>query len=86
MEEQVVSVFSCTPREDRDSWVRQFELKDLGRYERELLDHMRGNHGDILKAISDSGKLDDDVEEKLIAALDEFAKIFQPSSGAPQAA
>jgi F-type H+-transporting ATPase subunit alpha len=86
MEEQVVSIFSCTPREDRDSWVRQFELRDLARYERELLDHMRSNHGDVLKAIADSGKLEEDVEEKLIAALDEFGKIFQPSTGATRAA
>jgi F-type H+-transporting ATPase subunit alpha len=86
MEQQVVSIFSCTPRDDRDSWVRQYELRDLGRYERELLDYMRSTHGDILKAIADSGKLDDDVEDKLIAALDEFAGIFQPSGGATQAA
>jgi F-type H+-transporting ATPase subunit alpha len=81
MEDQVVSIFSCTPSGDRDSWVRAYELSDLGRYEQEMLDHIRSNHGAILEAIRSTGKLEDDVEQQLAAALDGFADIFQPSSG-----
>ena len=40
---------------------------------------------DVLGAIRSSGKLESDVEEKLVAALDAFASVFQPS-GAGQAA
>ena len=58
------------------------ELEDVGRYEVEMLEYVRSNHGDVLKAIRDSGKLEDDTEQKLIAALDEFANVFQPSRGA----
>jgi F-type H+-transporting ATPase subunit alpha len=80
MEEQVVSIFAAAPREDRDSWVRAYEVHDLLRYEAELLDHVRRNHADVLSAISESGKLESATEEKLIAALDEFAGIFEPST------
>jgi F-type H+-transporting ATPase subunit alpha len=83
MEEQVVSLYSCTPQEGRDSWVRRYELEDIQRYEKEMLDHIRQNHGDVLKAIRNSEKLEEDTEQKLVAALDEFAELFQPSSGSP---
>ena len=86
MEEQVVSIFASTPQEGRDSWVRRYALPDIASYEQEMLEYVRTNHGDLLKAIRDSGKLEDDVEQKLAAALDEFADVFQPSSGSTQAA
>jgi F-type H+-transporting ATPase subunit alpha len=82
MEEQAVSIYSCTPEEERPSWVRDYELEDILRYEKELLDHIRANHGDVLSAIRESGKLEEEVEKKLIAALDAFAGIFQPAKAA----
>jgi F-type H+-transporting ATPase subunit alpha len=86
MEEQVVSIFAASPRADRDSWVRVFEVSDLLRYESELLDFTRHNHADLLSTIRDTGKLEPDTETKLIAALDAFALIFQPSSKESEAA
>jgi F-type H+-transporting ATPase subunit alpha len=80
MAEQVVSIYACMPQDARESWVRKYELSDIGRYEREMLDYVRTNHGDVLKSIRDSGQLDDDAEQKLVAALDAFADVFQPSS------
>jgi F-type H+-transporting ATPase subunit alpha len=82
MEEQAVSIYSCTPQEERPSWVRGLELADIQRYEKELLDHIRANHADILSTIRDSGKLEEEVEQKLIAALDAFADVFQPAKAA----
>jgi F-type H+-transporting ATPase subunit alpha len=79
MEEQVVSIFACTPQEGRESWVRGYEIADLQRYERELLEHLRTRHADVLEAIRSSGKLEPETRQRLAAALDEFAKIFQPS-------
>jgi F-type H+-transporting ATPase subunit alpha len=81
MEEQVISIFSCTPREGRDSWVRAYELADLGRYEREMLEYIRQNHGGILEAIRTSQKLEDETQQQLVAALDAFAGIFEASTG-----
>ncbi len=79
MEEQVVSIYSCTPQQGRDTWVRDLEIADIQRYERELLEFVRARHADILAHIRDSGKLAEETEKLLIAALDDFAKVFQPS-------
>jgi len=87
MEEQVVSIYSATPPEGGgDSWVRRYELGDIGRYEHEMLSYLRSNHAGILSTIAESGVLSEETEEKLKAALDEFANVFQPSARAPAAA
>ena len=44
-----------------------------------MLDWMRSNKSDILSAIRDSGKFEEETAQKLITALDEFAEIFQPT-------
>ncbi len=80
MEEQVVSIYASTPQDDRDSWIRKLELTDIQRYESEMLEYVRTSHGGVLDAIRDSGKFEEDTEQKLIAALDAFAEIFQPST------
>ena len=79
MPEQVVAIYAATPQTSRDSWIRPYALEDVGRYEQELLDWMRSSRAEILKEISASGKFEEETEGKLVAALDEFAKIFQPS-------
>jgi F-type H+-transporting ATPase subunit alpha len=79
MEEQVVSIYSCTPQKGGTSWVRDLELGDIGRYESEMLEYVRSHHGDVLKAMRDSGKLEEDTEQQLVAALNSFADIFQPT-------
>ena len=48
MEEQVVAIYASTPQKDRDSWIRQLELEDIGRYESEMLEFMKANHADVL--------------------------------------
>jgi F-type H+-transporting ATPase subunit alpha len=86
MEEQVVSILSCTPQDGRESWVRSYELSDLQRYEREMLEYMRTRHAEILETIRSSGKLEPDTKTRLVAALDEFGKIFQPSANPAKSA
>jgi F-type H+-transporting ATPase subunit alpha len=86
MEEQVVAIYSGTPQDGRSSWIRDYDLKDVGRYESEMLEYVRTNHGDVLKAIRDTGKLEEDVEQKLVAALDAFKDVFQPTAGSSEAA
>jgi F-type H+-transporting ATPase subunit alpha len=80
MEEQVVSIFASNPRKDRDSWIRALELGDIQRYETEMIEYLRSNYPDILSTIRDTGKLDDETEQKLVNALDDFAGVFQPST------
>jgi F-type H+-transporting ATPase subunit alpha len=82
MEEQVVSIFASTPPAGRESWIRQLELTDIQRYEREMLAWMRSSKRGILDAIRTSGKFEDSTRQQLVAALDEFAKIFEPTAAA----
>ncbi|MGH7336538.1 MAG: F0F1 ATP synthase subunit alpha, partial [Myxococcota bacterium] len=79
MEEQVVSIFACTPQDNRPSWVRPLEVEDIPRYEKEMLEFMRTRHPEVLETIRTTGKLEDDTRRKLAAALDEFATIFVPT-------
>ncbi|MEB2345281.1 MAG: F0F1 ATP synthase subunit alpha [Deltaproteobacteria bacterium] len=79
MEEQVVSIFSATPPEGRASWVREYPVSDIGRYEREMLAYVRSEHPEILAAIKSSGKLEDDTRKKLELALDAFGRVFAPT-------
>ncbi len=80
VEEQVVAIYSATPEDQRPSWVREYSVGDLGRYESEMLGYIRSQHPELLATIRSSGKLDEDVRGKLDAALDAFAQIFQPTS------
>ncbi len=79
--EQVVAIYAATPQDERQSWIRDYGLDDIQRYESEMLAFMKENHGDVLSEIDNSGQLMDDTEAKLVAALDEFGKVFRPSSG-----
>ncbi|MCP4038390.1 MAG: F0F1 ATP synthase subunit alpha [bacterium] len=81
MEEQVVSLYAATPQKTRNSWIRSYQLQDIGAYESEMQDYIRASHSNVLDEIRSSGKLEDATEAKLIEALDKFAEIFQPASG-----
>ena len=80
MEDQVVSIFAATPPKGRDSWIRRYEISDVQRYEGEMLEYLRDNHGQIFENVRNTGKLDDETEAALVAALDEFAEVFQPTA------
>ncbi len=82
MAEQVISIYAATPQSGRNSWVRDLSLEDVSRYEQEMIAYVRENHGDIVSAIAESEKLEDDVAEKLAAALDAFAAVFSASGSA----
>ena len=47
---------------------------------------MRAQHAETLASIRDSGKLEETVEQQLMAALDAFGKIFTSSRDGDQAA
>jgi F-type H+-transporting ATPase subunit alpha len=86
VEEQVVAIYSATPGESRPSWVREYVLEDIGRYEREMLAFVKSEAPEVFAAIQSTGKLEDDVKAKLDAALDKFRDVFQPSKRAQEAA
>ncbi len=79
MEAQVIGIYSATPQDDRNSWVRNIPVGDVSRYLEEMLEYMAASHSDTAQKIATEQKLTDEIESSLISALDAFAKIFQPS-------
>jgi F-type H+-transporting ATPase subunit alpha len=77
VEEQVASIWAGTKGKLDD-----VPVEDVRRFETELLDHLRRNT-DVLTSIADTGKLGDDVEEKLASAVDEFRANFLKGDGSP---
>ncbi|MEE4349204.1 MAG: F0F1 ATP synthase subunit alpha [Pacificimonas sp.] len=71
MEEQVVSIFSGT-----QGYLDGVPASDVTRFESAFLTDMRANHADVLESIRSTGKLEDDVADKLHAILKEFARTF----------
>ncbi|QTX05150.1 F0F1 ATP synthase subunit alpha [Agromyces archimandritae] len=79
VEDQVVSIWAGT-----NGKLDEVPVEDILRFERELLDYL-GRNTEILTAIRDSGKLEDDVVSELAAAVDRFKLEFQTGEGKPLA-
>jgi len=70
-EEQAVSIFAGT-----NGYLDPLPVERVTEYEAAMLSHMRAEHADILGEIRSSGDLPDATRDKLVAALDAFAKQF----------
>ncbi len=58
-------------------YLDKIAVKDVGRFEKGLLEHLRGKHKALLDDITNNDrKVKGDLDEKIRAALDEFAKDF----------
>ena len=71
VEEQVVSIYAGT-----NGFLDPIPTNRVTDYEEQMLSFMRHEHGDVLKTIADTGKFEDDVRDKVKAALEAFAKQF----------
>ena len=71
VEEQVVSIFAGVR-----GYLDRLTVADVPRFEAEALRMMRAKHKDVLNAIREQKQLTPDIEGKLKAALDDFAKGF----------
>ncbi|OBK91511.1 F0F1 ATP synthase subunit alpha [Mycolicibacter sinensis] len=76
VEEQVVSIFLGT-----EGHLDSVPVEDVGRFEAELLDHIRASEGDILSGIRESKKLSDEASEKLVGVINQFKKGFAATDG-----
>jgi F-type H+-transporting ATPase subunit alpha len=70
-EEQTVSIFAGT-----SGYLDSVAVERVTEYEAAMLSYMRSEHADVLKDIRESGKFEDDVKARTVAALDTFAKQF----------
>ncbi|MCC5970971.1 MAG: F0F1 ATP synthase subunit alpha [Pararhodobacter sp.] len=60
-----------------NGYLDTIAVKDVGRFEKGLLAHLRGKHADLLADITDNDrKVKGELEDKIKAALDAFAKDF----------
>ncbi|MEQ8988090.1 MAG: F0F1 ATP synthase subunit alpha, partial [Marinovum algicola] len=58
-------------------YLDKLKVSEVGRFEDGLLNHLRSKHQDLLDYITkEDPKIAGDAEEKLKAALDEFAADF----------
>ncbi len=78
--EQIISIYAASPQEGRSSWVRNYPVEDMLRYEAEMLAYIKAEHAGVVAGINERQKLDDDIAKQLNAALDAFAKIFRSSA------
>jgi F-type H+/Na+-transporting ATPase subunit alpha len=71
VEEQVVSIYAGT-----NGFLDAIPTNRVNDYEEQMLSYMRHEHGETLKTIRETGKFEDDVRDKVKAALETFAKQF----------
>ena len=71
VEQQVVVVFAGVR-----GYLDAIEVKDITRFEAEMLSELRDKHADVLKAIRTEGEISKDTEGKLKKFFDGFTKSF----------
>jgi len=72
VEEQILVIFAGTA-----GFLDKWPLHAIARFEQQLLDHLRKNHGDILREIREKKSLSDDLKQKMNDVLNEFNGEFQ---------
>ncbi|WP_223477415.1 F0F1 ATP synthase subunit alpha [Oricola indica] len=70
-EEQVAVIYAGVK-----GYLDTLAVSDVGKFEQGLLAHMRSEGRDVLEAIRTEQKLSDEIEEKLKAQIDAYAKTF----------
>jgi F-type H+/Na+-transporting ATPase subunit alpha len=76
VEEQVVSIYLGT-----NGHLDSVPIEDIGRFESEFLEHVRGNAEGILADIRETTKFSEETEQRLVETVNEFKKSFTTSTG-----
>ncbi len=71
VEDQVMVIYAAV-----NKYLKEIEVDALGRYEVALIEFMKNNHPEIGATIKQTGKLEEDTENKLKTAIEEFNKLF----------
>jgi len=72
VEEQVLVLFAVT-----EGHMDDIPTEDVKRFERELRDHVRSRHGNVLETIRDTGKMPEG--DDLVEAINSFKQTFEAS-------
>jgi len=76
VENQVVSIWAATTGK-----LDAVPVADVSRFESEFLDYLSRSHADVLAAIRESGKFEDDNEQAVEAAYNSFLDQFETGEG-----
>ena len=71
IEKQVISIFAAN-----NGYVDEYETSEIQRYEQEMISFMESSHADVLATLAEKKAIDDELEGKIKAALDEFKGQF----------
>ena len=71
VEKQVVAIFAVN-----NGYVDEYEATDVQRYESEMISFMESSYADVLSTLAEKKAIDDELEGKIKAALDEFKGQF----------
>ncbi len=71
VEKQVVAIFAAN-----NGYVDEYATTEIQRYEKELLTFLESNYSDMLATLAEKKAIDDELEGKIKAALDEFKGQF----------
>jgi F-type H+/Na+-transporting ATPase subunit alpha len=74
VEDQIAMIYAAT-----NGYVDSIPEKDVSRFEKEMLEFMKSKYSHILKNIVEKKALTDDIKKEFVAALQEFAAVFQAS-------
>ena len=74
VEEQIVAIFAAT-----NGYMDSLQDSDVKKYEKDMVQFLKQKYSGILKAIDEKKQVSDDVKKDLVAALKEFAAVFQPT-------
>jgi len=71
IEKQVISIFAAN-----NGYVDEYETSEIQRYEKEMISFMESSHADVLATLAEKKAIDDELEGKIKAALEEFKGQF----------
>ena len=71
VEDQVISIWAVT-----NGFMDDLPVEKVGEFEAGLIDHVRNRHSGIAEKIVESGKLEEDLENELRKAVEEFKDSF----------
>jgi F-type H+-transporting ATPase subunit alpha len=80
VEDQVESIWAVT-----NGYMDDVPLEKVGRFEAEMLDHLRSRHSGIGDTIRDSGKLEEDTIQELKSAVEDFKQSWTSREETPAA-
>ena len=77
MEEQALVIFGGTI--ENGKYIMDVPVRDVQRWERELLDFARGRHAELIEKMRTQAALTDEIKSELHSLFTEFGTIFKPS-------